>query len=217
MRKLTEKNIAGHADIMQIVKGHKEGWTEGQTILYRGEMLIHQMASTKYPTRYGVHFLDKVNYTYKEWMATDAYHLAEDWSPADLDFNIEDFIADMDVILETHHKLNEEALANVPDMTEVKEHIVHEIDLAEILIYDARKITVLELDEIYDAKRIYEDVKYLSSGIENWKKRYLEMDDMEVVNKKYYVDDLEEDGYVTTLNGYYYDDLVEILEKYGKR
>lgn len=150
-------------------------------------------------------------FTYKEWMNTEEYHLTDEFNGVP-EFDMDKLIENLERVIAKVAEMNEAARNEEIDMTEVKNVLVQEIAYAEQVVEDFKKnFKWYEVSE-YKLKTLVAYMKEQVKGIERAKELISKLDTCDRRHKKEYVERLKAYGYVQIAkDGFYLRELVNAL------
>ena len=155
-----------------------------------------------------VDYLDN-QFTYKEWMETNEYHLTRKFNGV-FQFDLDELIANLDTVIAKVNEMNEAAKAEVIDMTKVIAKADQEIKDLNTFIETVRTSLKWWTLSEYQLKNARECINKLMLTLE--RSRNIDFDSLDRHNKKTKVESLNKYGYV--IIDLEHDYWVETLEKY---
>lgn len=132
----------------------------------------------------------KNNFTYKEWMETEEYHLCDEFNGVS-QFDIEKLIENLERVIDKVDEMNSNASVDKNELENVKNVICDELNKRESFMEEIK--TFLELWNVksgkkYYVKHIIEYANSLKNEIERGYKILKELDTMEVRQQKEFIE-----------------------------
>ena len=151
----------------------------------------------------------KNEFTFKEWMNTEEYHLTNEFNGVS-EFDMDELIENLERVIAKVAEMNEAARNEEIDMTEVEIALINEIAYAEQVVENFKKnFKWYEVPE-YKLKTLATYMKNQSEEIE--KVKSVNVNGLERKFKKEYVERLKDYGYVRIAkDGFYLSELMNAL------
>lgn len=148
-------------------------------------------------------------FTYKEWMQTEEYKLCDKFNGVS-EFDIDELLEDIETILTKVTEMNENAMNEEIDMTEVKIALANEIEHAEQVVENFKNNFKWYDAEHYELKTL---VAYLKSQEQKIKTaKGMDVDATSIRQKKEMVQRLNDYGYVMiNKNGFYLSEMTKAI------
>lgn len=150
-------------------------------------------------------------FTYKEWMATEEYHLCDEFNGV-YEFDVEKLIENLEKVIAKFNEMNAKATAEEIDMCDVENRITYEIEMAEEVIENFKKNFKWYEANAYELKNLLGYMKSLEKNVKRMKEK--DFSSMSKYEKRRKNEMLNSCGYVEIKeDSFYIRELKEALNK----
>lgn len=144
-------------------------------------------------------------FTYKEWMKTNEYHLCDEFNGVS-EFDVEKLIENLEKVIVKVDEMNAKAAAEEIDMSDVENRVAYEIEMAEEVVENFKKNYKWYEANEYELRNLVRYLKSLEEMIKRAKSRdfssmskYEKRRKNEMLNSYGYVEIKENDFYIREL------------------